>query len=403
MRPSTPGPGILFAAPHRLAFLVGSVNLLLLAAWWSLELAGRQLGWSLLPQTQAPAALLHGPLMLFLIFPAFVFGFLLTVFPRWMGYKDLGPASFGPVAGFMALGSLGVQAGIWTGEDWLVSSGFGVIVIGWAIALFVLVQIVLTNHRDKKPVCWHALSALLALVAGVIALALIILFLQTSDAAYWLAGSRLATIGFLAPVFMTVAHRMVPFFANSVVRGYAPWRPYWLLAVNWLLVCLRLCGEFLEIETAALAANAGLAAVTALMCWKWWPRTAAPGLLIVLFLGFAWAPVGFAMSALADAGQLPGRAPDHALYIGFAGSLLVAMVTRVTHGHSGRPLAMPAIGWVAFTSLQIAALFRIIAAVRYEDIWLLILAGSIFLAGLAPWTLRNIVIYGTPRKDGKPG
>ncbi|MCB2051931.1 MAG: NnrS family protein [Novosphingobium sp.] len=141
MRPSTPGPGILFAAPHRLAFLVGSVNLLLLAAWWSLELAGRQLGWSLLPQTQAPAALLHGPLMLFLIFPAFVFGFLLTVFPRWMGYKDLGPASFGPVAGFMALGSLGVQAGIWTGEDWLVSSGFGVIVIGWAIALFVLVQI----------------------------------------------------------------------------------------------------------------------------------------------------------------------------------------------------------------------------------------------------------------------
>ena len=38
-----------------------------------------------------------------------------------------------------------------------------------------------------------------------------------------------------------------------------------------------------------------------------------------------------------------GRAPAHALYIGFFGSLLVAMVTRVTQGHSGRPLELDAL------------------------------------------------------------
>ena len=37
-----------------------------------------------------------------------------------------------------------------------------------------------------------------------------------------------------------------------------------------------------------------------------------------------------------------GRAPAHALFIGFFGSLLVAMVTRVTQGHSGRPLVLGA-------------------------------------------------------------
>ena len=35
------------------------------------------------------------------------------------------------------------------------------------------------------------------------------------------------------------------------------------------------------------------------------------------------------------------------LALGFAASLLVAMVTRVTHGHSGRPLAMVPLAWLA--------------------------------------------------------
>ena len=35
-----------------------------------------------------------------------------------------------------------------------------------------------------------------------------------------------------------------------------------------------------------------------------------------------------------------GRAPIHALGIGFFGGMLVAMVTRVTMGHSGRALKM---------------------------------------------------------------
>lgn len=79
--------------------------------------------------------------------------------------------------------------------------------------------------------------------------------------------------------------------------------------------------------------STGLALMTSMMAFKWWPQGPAPGLLNALLWGFLWAPAGFALSALDAGGVALGRAPLHALLIGFAGSMLVAMVTRVTQGH----------------------------------------------------------------------
>ena len=79
-----------------------------------------------------------------------------------------------------------------------------------------------------------------------------------------------------------------------------------------------------------------------------------PALLRVLFVGFAWLPIAFALYAAKAPGTRPrgefvlGRAPAHALFIGFFGSLLVAMVTRVTQGHSGRPLVLGRVAGFAF-------------------------------------------------------
>ena len=72
----------------------------------------------------------------------------------------------------------------------------------------------------------------------------------------------------------------------------------------------------------------------------------------MLIWGFAWAPAGFALGALGAAGLPLGLAPTHALALGFAASLLVAMVTRVSHGHSGRPLAMVPLAWLAQLELR---------------------------------------------------
>lgn len=396
-------PPLLLAAPHRLPFLTGSLGLGSTAAWWLSVLVQIHAGSTMAIAPAMPASLLHGPAMLFLGFTPFIFGFLLTVVPRWMGNSDLAWQHFGPVGVLLALGVTCAQIGLWSAQPLLLLGGLAILGGGWSLGLLFLAQLLLVNRRDGKPPCWHAASALSALAVGLLALLCAIGFVITIDPR-WLRWSNLLAInGFLLPVFLTVAHRMVPFFARMVVTDYQPWRPDWLLAAIWAMLGLRLLGEeFVQATTLALGST-GLALMTSVMAFKWWPRDPAPGLLNALLWGFLWAPAGFALSALDACGWALGRAPLHALLIGFAGSMLVALVTRVTQGHSGRPLAMFGLAWAAFAGIQLAAVMRIWAALRTEDSAILLLAAGAFLFGLAPWLVRNALVYSRPRIDGRSG
>ncbi len=403
MRSTMIKPPLLLASPHRLPFLTGSLGLGSTAAWWLSALVQIHAGSIKAIAPAMPASLLHGPAMLFLGFTPFVFGFLLTVIPRWMSYPDLAWQHYAPVGVLLALGVTCAQIGLWSAQPLLLLGGLAILGGGWSLGLLFLAQLLLVNRRDGKPPCWHAASALSALALGLLALLCAIGFVITIDPR-WLRWSNLLAInGFLLPVFLTVAHRMVPFFARMVVTDYQPWRPDWLLAAIWAMLGLRLLGEeFVQATTLALGST-GLALMTSVMAFKWWPRDPAPGLLKALLWGFLWAPAGFALSALDACGWALGRAPLHALLIGFAGSMLVAMVTRVTQGHSGRPLAMFGLAWAAFAGIQLAAVMRIWAALRTEDSAILLLAAGAFLFGLAPWLVRNALVYSRPRIDGRPG
>jgi uncharacterized protein involved in response to NO len=134
-----------------------------------------------------------------------------------------------------------------------------------------------------------------------------------------------------------------------------------------------------------------------------------PALLRVLFVGFAWLPVAFALYSVqsiwyALAGDfILGRAPAHALFIGFFGSLLVAMVTRVTQGHSGRPLQLGKVAGFAFIALQLCAVLRIIAEVVTDSLAWQAITAVCWLIAFLPWVVRSLWIYSTPRADGRPG
>jgi uncharacterized protein involved in response to NO len=98
-----------------------------------------------------------------------------------------------------------------------------------------------------------------------------------------------------------------------------------------------------------------------------------------------------------------GRAPAHALFIGFFGSVLVAMVTRVTQGHSGRPLVMPAVAWFAFGAIQLVALVRIAGELTHDPFAWFAIAALAWLVAFGPWVVRLARIYLAPRADSKPG
>lgn len=396
-------PDILLAAPHRLLFLIGVVQLAAMMLWWLTVLSRLHLGMAAPAGGDIPQALLHAPILVYLALPPLFFGFLLTVFPRWMGYPDIERESFAPVAGGYGLATLLSWGALLSGNDRLLAAAFASASLACLWGFSVLLSIALRERHDGKAPTWHGWSILAAFVFGLIGQIALMAFILNPAAATLSLANSLGLWAMLLPVFVTVCHRMIPFFAGNVVEGYVRWRPNWILGAYWGLTMLIIAGQLLAVSFLQTFAALLLSALTLLMSWKWWPRTKAPALFWVLIIGFAWAPIGYALWAISSLGLPIGRAPEHALTIGFAGSLLIAMITRVTQGHSGRPLELPLAGKFAFVGMQSAAAARIATALYAEDGFWLVISAIIFLIAFLPWAARNARIYLSPRKDGKPG
>ena len=400
----TPSPRLLAQAPHRLMFFIGAGNLLLAMAWWAMWLADAR--WQLfgLRQPQPWAGWLHAFVMQYQMLPSFIFGFLLTVFPRWMGLPELPRRRYVPVGLGLFGGQLATIAGAF-GCAPGITAGYWLTLIGWLVGVATLGPLLLR----ERGITWHARSCYTGLLLGLAGLLAWGWFLHGGDARLAFASIKLGTFGLLLPVYFSVVHRMFPFFAANVVPGYVAWRPLWLLAAVLALSLAHLGMELAHAYAWLWLADVPLLALLLFALWKWWPRGPAPGLLLVLFIGLAWLPLAMALYAFQSIAYeltgvfLLGRAPAHALFVGFFGSVLVAMVTRVTQGHSGRRLEMPVAAWFAFVAIQVVATLRVFADVlRDGPAWQAVAALG-WLVAFAPWVARIGRIYLSPRKDGKPG
>lgn len=387
-------------APHRLMFFIGALNLLLAMAWWALWLAAARWPFLSVPQPDPYAGRLHAFLMQYQVLPSFFFGFLLTVFPRWIGEPDLDRRKALPVGAGLLGGQVLTLAGA-LGWHPGVIAGAVVTLAGWIAGLVPLARLA-WHDRGRT---WHAAGCFGALCLGAAGLALWLAFVLSGDAALGDAAIELGTFGLLFPVYFTVAHRMIPFFAASALPGYEPWRPKWLLAAGWTLMALHMVLP----QTLVWLADALLALLTLAMLVRWYPRRRMPPLLFVLFAGLAWLPIAFLLYTAQGllftfAGQFVlGRAPAHALFIGFFGSILVAMVTRVTQGHSGRPLIMPPVAVYAFVAVQIVCITRIGGELTMDWLAWQTAAAAGWLLAFLPWVIWAGRIYLLPRADDKPG
>jgi uncharacterized protein involved in response to NO len=94
----------------------------------------------------------------------------------------------------------------------------------------------------------------------------------------------------------------------------------------------------------------------------------------------------------------------HALTMGCLASLMFAMVTRVSCGHSGRALVADKLVWVLFWLLQAATVLRIVAAAPSAlGTWLLLAAALLWAGVMAAWGVRMARWYGRLRADGRAG
>jgi uncharacterized protein involved in response to NO len=196
------------------------------------------------------------------------------------------------------------------------------------------------------------------------------------------------------------------------------WRPFWVLWFLLATAALELLAVWLDafgIRAPALMALRGLAELAAGGVVLWlgvaWGlvQSLRIRLLAMLHLGFVW--LGLSL-LLAGASQWIGLFAGepvlslgalHALTMGFFGSTLLAMVTRVACGHSGRTLVADTLIWVLFWLLQLAVLLRIVGAVVSAPPWVLPLSAGLWAALMLVWSLRLGSWFGRPRVDGRPG
>jgi uncharacterized protein involved in response to NO len=107
-------------------------------------------------------------------------------------------------------------------------------------------------------------------------------------------------------------------------------------------------------------------------------------LLAMLWTGFVWLGAGLLLASVAPLAAL------HAIALGCLGSLMLAMVTRVSCAHSGRPVVVDRRVWILFWLLQLAAVLRIAAVVpALPSAPLLLAAAGLWAGVMLTWGMRH--------------
>lgn len=390
---------VFFSAPHRVMFAGGAVQILAAMLFWACVLAGRYFGLHALVLPWPPAWI-HAGLMVFGIFPWFMFGFLMTALPKWMAAGPLTFRQYVPPFLLLAAGWCLFYAALFLPA--LGPVGLSLVAAGWLWGAYSLAEATRGSLNDRR----HAFAVLVALVIGALAVLAYAVALARVDADWFRVAEQAGLWGCLAPVFFIVLHRMLPFFTGSVVRPYQPYQPMWAL---WLML-------------GALAGH-GLLAMVGANAWRWVPDVLAAGVALhlssrwglkaalkvpmvgMLHLGALWLGAAMTLFALQSFLAFVGVAwggllPLHSLGIGFFASIMVGMSTRVTLGHSGRPIGEDRWAWKLFRALQVVVALRLAGEFAGT---LNFFAALGWLAVFGLWASHYFPMYLRPRPDGQPG
>lgn len=411
----------LILAPHRLGFFLAMVVLGASGGWWALVQVARSTGWWGMYYAMSPT-LVHAAVMVMGFIPLFFAGFLFTAGPKWLGVESLTPQALRAPLVAQALGWL-----LWLGgAHWRIGAALvGLALAGaglaWMTALF-LGRVRLSRAEDQLHVRTIAAACLVGCgcVAG--------LWLSVAMGTHALSRAFVYTSlwGFVVVVYVTVAHRMIPFFTSSALPMVQAWRPFWVL---WLMLGAALMQvaaawlEWAEVPVVGMGPPWTLVLGTLqlvvggilvwLACVWGLVQSFKNRLLAMLHIGFLWLGVAFLLAGASHwlawrfgMGVL-GLGPLHALTMGCLASLMLAMVTRVSCGHSGRALVADRTAWSLFWLLQTAVVLRIAAelpgifGVAWS--WLLPAAACLWAATMTTWAVRLGGWYGRVRADGRPG
>lgn len=316
----------------------------------------------LLPTAFGPVAW-HVHEMLFGFVVAAIAGFLLTAIPNWTGRMPLQGVPLAVLAGVWLAGRLAVG-----GSAWIGAGSAAVLDLSFlTLLLGVVLREILAGRNWRNLPMPVVLGGLLA--ANALAHADAIGLAATGP-----LGQRLG-IAIVILLISLVGGRIIPSFTlnwlkkrrelNLPASFGALDRGALGLAAAALAIWVVAPGN--PLGGVALIA-AGLASLARLARWRGHLTLVEP-LVWSLHLGFVWVPVGLLLVGLgAFLPDLPQVAGVHALTAGAMGGMTLAVMTRATLGHTGRPLTADV--WTAAIYLLIAAAAALrVAAPFLSDVY----------------------------------
>src|SRR5215831_7427966 len=213
----------LATVPHRFFFLAGMIALALDSLWWLDVQGARAFSRWPAPAGTLPEPAVHALLMIDGFLPMFMFGFLFTAGPRWLGVEPPPAKAWRPPALLAAAGAVSLVVAHLI-DATLVRAVAGVYTLAWLWLLMLFLRLILQSRAPDKV---HAVLVMAALTAGAGTLVAFAIF--ASRAHSWLRD--IGVWCFLVPVFATVCHRMIPFFTAGVLPNIRALRPWWVLGV----------------------------------------------------------------------------------------------------------------------------------------------------------------------------
>lgn len=397
-------PRIFFAAPHRVMFAGGGVQLLLVMLIWGAELALRYGAGGGLLQAHPPAWI-HAGLMLYGLFPWFIFGFLMTALPKWMQVPAISGSGYLLPFGLLTAGWLLVYGGlVWPA---LLLPGLGLACLGMLAGTVVLYGVVVKSGVDKR----HGYGVVVANIAGALGLASYALALGGESAGWFQAAVNLGVWAYLAPVFFTVLHRMLPFFSASVIPNYKPYGPMWVLGIMWFVFYGHAALVLLDLSAWTWPLDGVGALMAAYLSWRWGLLASLKNpMLAVLHLGALWLPIALGLHGiqsllLALGTYWGGLFPLHSLVLGFFMSIVIGMGTRVTRGHSGMVISEDRWVWPLFWVFQGVVLLRGWGefGAAFGAMHPYVSSAGLWLVVFGLWVWHYWPLYFRPRQDGQPG
>lgn len=385
--------------PFFLAGIVGGA--ILVALWMGLYL----MGWRLLPDGY-PAITWHAHEMIYGYASAVVTGFLLTAVKNWTGIQTI---HHKPLLALFAIWVLARLLAFVPGSAAFVS-------LAVLDSLFFLFVLIAYSHPVVKARQWHQLA-----FSG----KLLILFLGNILFYLGLAGMLDGVIGLsndkgihyglyiglytIVATIFTMGRRVIPFFISKGLD--APFEPKnyrWVdLSSLWLFLAFSLSDILAPLSwvTAALAAILLILHSFRLLGW-YHPGIWKKPLLWVLYIGYTWLVLGFALKLFSFFAGASPFLSVHAFAYGGIAIMTLGMMARVILGHTGRNVFNPPPVLVPVFGLLLAgAMVRVILPLffsRHYIFWVG-LAQVLWIAAFVLLAFVYVPMLVKARIDGRYG